>query len=125
MKINLEEAIDDTLEGNWYHYVRSKDFAWLSRPAYKNLEVNDELLREARLQLRGALRQDRANQFSFSAYRNNILQLFSTPPKLALGTVTILILGIIIGSNFMGREKLIVAEKEPDFINASLLENNT
>jgi hypothetical protein len=42
LKINLEEVIDDTLNGNWYHYVRSDDFAWLSRPNYKNLEVNDD-----------------------------------------------------------------------------------
>ena len=91
---------------------------------HKNLEVNEDLLKEARLQLRGALRQERNNKHSFNSFTNYILQLFSTPPRLAFGAVSVLILGIIIGSIFMGREKLIVNENDPKFTNASIFEND-
>ena len=91
---------------------------------HKNLEVNEDLLKEARLQLRGALRQERNNMHSFNSFTNYILQLFSTPPRLAFGAVSVLILGIIIGSIFMGREKLIVNENDPKFTNASIFEND-
>jgi hypothetical protein len=91
---------------------------------HKNLEVNEDLLKEARLQLRGALRQERNNKHSFNSFTNYILQLFSTPPRLAFGAVTVLILGIIIGSIFMGREKLIVNENDPEITNASFFEND-
>lgn len=91
---------------------------------HKNLEVNEELLKEARMQLRGALRQERNNENSFNSFTNSILHLFSTPPRLAFGAVSILILGIIIGSIFIGREKLIVTEKDPEFSNASVFDSD-
>ena len=47
---------------------------------HKNLEVNKDLLKEARMQLRGALRQEKLKRFSFSSPPNFVLQFFSTPP---------------------------------------------
>jgi len=90
---------------------------------HKNLEVNEELLKEARMQLRGAIRQERNNQTP-STIINYVFQLFSSPPRLAFGAVSLLLLGIIIGSFFMGREKLIITEKDPEFTNASIFEND-
>ena len=78
---------------------------------HKDLEVDEELLKEARIQLRGALKQELNNKNSFSSFTNYILQFFSTPPKLALGAVSILIIGLIVGSLFLGRERQIIKEK--------------
>ena len=91
---------------------------------HKNFEVNEDLLKEARLQLRGALRQERNSKRSFNLFTNYFTKLFSTPPRLAFGAVSLLIMGIIIGSFFMGREKLIITEKNPEFTNASIFEND-
>ncbi len=42
MKLNLE-TITDGLEGKWWHYIRSSDFAFQSRiPNQKEIEVNDD-----------------------------------------------------------------------------------
>lgn len=90
---------------------------------HKNLEVNEELLKEARMQLRGALRQERSNKTSLS-FSKYISQLFSTPPRLAFGAVSVLILGIILGSIFLGKEKVIVTEREPDFSTVSFAQND-
>jgi len=91
---------------------------------HKNLEVNEELLKEARMQLRGALRQERSNENSFSSFANYVLQLFSSPPKLAFGALTVLILGTILGSLFLGKEKVILPEREPDFSAVSFAQND-
>jgi len=91
---------------------------------HKNLEVNEELLKEARIQLRGALRQERNNRSSVYSFTNYIFQLFSTPPRLAFAALSVLILGIIIGSNFIGRGEITAPEKNPEFTNASMFDND-
>ena len=91
---------------------------------HKDLEVNEELLKEARIQLRGALKQELNNKNSVSSFTNYILQFFSTPPKLALGAISVLIIGLIIGSLFLGRERLIIEEQQPAFNIASLSQND-
>ena len=91
---------------------------------HKDLEVDEELLKEARIQLRGALKQELNNKNSVSSFKNYILQFFSTPPKLALGAVSILIIGLIVGSLFLGRERQIIKEQQPEFINASYTQND-
>ena len=91
---------------------------------HKNLEVDEDLLKEARLQLRGALKQERNEEVSFSSFKNYILQFFSTPPRLALGAISILIIGLAVGSIFLGRERLIIKEHQPGFTNASLMQND-
>ncbi|MGB5288006.1 MAG: zf-HC2 domain-containing protein [Ignavibacteriaceae bacterium] len=91
---------------------------------HKNVEVNEDLLKEARLQLRGALRQERNSADSFNSFANYILKLFSTPPRLAFGAVSFLILGIIIGSIFIGREKPIASDNNTEFTHASIFEND-
>ena len=91
---------------------------------HKNLEVNEELLKEARIQLRGALKQERSDETSFSSFANYVLQLFSTPPRIAVGAISVLIIGLIIGSLFLGKEKVIVTEREPDFSTVSFAQND-
>jgi len=91
---------------------------------HKNLEVDEELLKEARLQLRGALRQERPKEVSFLSFTNYILQFFSTLPRLALGAISVLIIGLVVGSIFLGQERLIVKEQQPAFTNASLMQND-
>jgi len=90
----------------------------------KKLKVNEELLKEARFQLRGALRQHKADGLSITSIANNLLQLFSTPPRLAFGAITMLVIGLIIGSIFMGMEKVIIKENGPELTNASLIQND-
>lgn len=91
---------------------------------HKNLEVDENILKEARLQLRGALRQERAKKVFFSSFTNSILRLFSTPPRLVFGAISVLILGIIIGSIFLGKEKLIATEKGAEFTNTSIFDSD-
>lgn len=90
----------------------------------KKPKVNEELLKEARMQLRGALRQHKADGLSITSIANNLLHLFSTPPRLALGAITILVVGLIIGSVFLGMEKVIIKENGPELTNASLVQND-
>jgi Putative zinc-finger len=62
----------------------------------KKPEVNENLLREARAQLRGALRsQTFQSKWSFI---EKFVSFISTPPKLALGAIALLLLGIFIGN---------------------------
>ena len=59
-------------------------------------EVNENLLREARAQLRGALRsQSSKNKWSFL---ERFTSLIATPPRIALGALTLLLIGIFIGN---------------------------
>jgi len=90
----------------------------------KKLKVNEELLKEARLQLRGALRQHRIDSFSITLFTNKFLELFSTPPRLAFGAIMILVVGLIIGSVFLGMEKVIIKENEPQLTSALLFQND-
>lgn len=90
----------------------------------KKLKVNEELLKEARFQLRGALRQHKSDSFSITSFTNKFFELFSTPPRLAFGAITMLVVGLIIGSVFLGMEKVIIKENEPQLTNASLVQND-
>ena len=90
---------------------------------HKNLEVNEELLKEARIQLRGGLRMEGSKSNWLPVFSNNIRQIFSTPPKLAFGAISILVIGIIIGSLFFNKEKPVTVENETDLTNISLADN--
>lgn len=57
----------------------------------KNLEVDEDLLKEARL---------------------------------ALGAISVLIIGLVVGSLFLGREKIIIKDQQPVFNSASLSQND-
>ena len=91
---------------------------------HKNLEVNEELLKEARMQLRGALIQEKNNENSFISFKNSILHLVSTPPRLAFGAISVLIMGIIIGSILFGEVKPTFNEKNSEFSNASVFDSD-
>jgi hypothetical protein len=91
---------------------------------HKNLEVNEDLLKEARIQLRGALRQEKTKEVFFSSISGFILQFFSTPFKLALGAVSVWIIGIIIGSLFSGKGKVIVNDNGANFSTAAFVQND-
>src|SRR6056297_3565252 len=42
-EVDLDEIIDDDLEGRWFHYIRSKDFGWMVRiPDQHHLEVEKD-----------------------------------------------------------------------------------
>jgi hypothetical protein len=89
----------------------------------KYLEVNEELLKEARIQLRGGLRIERSKSIWFPKFSVNIIKLFSSPSKLALGTISVLIIGIVLGSILFGREKQNIIKSNTDFTDISLTEN--
>ena len=91
---------------------------------HKNLEVNEELLKEARMQLRGALIQEKNNENPFISFKNSILHLVSTPPRLAFGAISVLIMGIIIGSILFGEVKPTFNEKNSEFSNASVFDSD-
>ncbi len=62
----------------------------------KKPEVDENLLREARAQLRGALRSQSAK--SKWSFLERFTSLIATPPRLALGALALLLIGILIGN---------------------------
>ncbi|MBT8379231.1 MAG: zf-HC2 domain-containing protein [Ignavibacteria bacterium] len=91
----------------------------------QNFKVNNELLKEARAQLRGALRSEQMKGFSLISFGERVLRFFSSPPKLALGAVAILLIGFIFGGMFFSKKDVIVQTKKQQFTKTSLLQDNT
>jgi hypothetical protein len=72
----------------------------------KNVKVNDEILSSARYQLRGALRMEK-DKFSFTdELLQKLIRLFSTPARLAFSFTTVMLIGILIGTLFLGKKDL-------------------
>jgi hypothetical protein len=65
--------------------------------------VDEKVLSAARYQLRGALRSEQSNKNIFNSAAENISQFFTNPWKFALAGITLLVLGIMIGSLFFDR----------------------
>jgi len=71
---------------------------------HKNAKVNDEILSSARYQLRGALRMEK-NKFRIAdELLTKLAGLFSTPARLAFSFATVMLIGILIGSLFLGKK---------------------
>ena len=69
----------------------------------KKSEVDEKVLSAARYQLRGALRSEKNNTNIFGSFLENLSQLFTTPLKFALTSAVILLVGILIGSQFISK----------------------
>lgn len=65
--------------------------------------VDEKVLSAARYQLRGALRSEQSNKNIFNSAAENISQFFTNPLKIAFAGITLLVIGIMIGSLFFGR----------------------
>jgi hypothetical protein len=87
--------------------------------------IDEKLLSEARAQLRGALRSEKMKTPSFISFGEKIMNLFSTPPKLALGAITILTAGFIFGGVFFSKKEVIVQDKDQSFTKAVLSQDDT
>jgi len=61
-------------------------------------DVDEKVLSAARYQLRGALRSEKANKNIFRSTIYSTAQFFITPLKFAVVSVTMLLIGILIGS---------------------------
>jgi len=71
---------------------------------HKSSKVNDEILSSARYQLRGALRMEK-NKFRIAdELLTKLAGLFSTPARLAFSFATVMLIGILIGSLFLGKK---------------------
>lgn len=66
----------------------------------RSVEVDDKLLTEARQELRAALRIERSRQNFFSELISNVKSVFQENYKLALGGLTTLVAGILLGYLF-------------------------
>ncbi len=64
----------------------------------KKSKVDEKVLSAARYQLRGALRSETGNKSIFETTIDSITQFFTTPLKFAVVSVTMLLIGILIGS---------------------------
>lgn len=91
--------------------------------SHKKVEVNEELLKEARMQLRGGLRMEKLKINRPLQFSINILQLFTTQTGLAFGAVSVLIIGIVIGRIFFSNERQSSVGNETDFSYTALTEN--
>jgi len=89
------------------------------------LKVSDELLKEARAQLRGALSLERAKSFSNFYLKDKILSFLVSPPKLAFGAAALLLIGFILGGLFISKEKIIIQDSDKIFLDASFSPNDT
>ena len=77
----------------------------------KKTDVDEKVLSAARYQLRGALRSEKANKNILGSTVESIAQFFTTPLKFAVISATMLLFGILIGSQFLGKstgEKLLI-----------------
>jgi hypothetical protein len=87
--------------------------------------VDEKVLSAARYQLRGALRSEKANKNILESTFDSISQFFTTPLKFAVVGATMLLIGILIGSQFPGKsagEELAI-QKQGENRFASLDEN--
>ncbi len=66
----------------------------------KKSEVDEKVLSAARYQLRGALRAEQSNKNISGNFFDSIYQLISSPLKFAVTSAVILLVGILIGSQF-------------------------
>lgn len=66
----------------------------------RSVEADDNMLNEARQELRSALRKERTKQSFFSKYFPGIILSFRENYKIALGGLTVLLAGIFIGYLF-------------------------
>jgi hypothetical protein len=87
-------------------------------------KVSDELLKEARAQLRGALRSEKFKYPLIFSLKEKIFAFVSSPSKLAFGAVLVLIIGFILGGLFLSREKVIIGNNNPTFTNVSYSQND-
>jgi len=65
--------------------------------------VNEKVLSAARYQLRGALRSERSSNNIFNSLAGNIFQFFTSPLKFAFAGISVLAIGMILGSLFLGK----------------------
>ena len=72
----------------------------------KKLKVDEKVLSASRYQLRGALRAEQSHKNIVGTFFDNISQMFSTPLKFAVVSATILVIGIFIGSQFLGKSPI-------------------
>jgi hypothetical protein len=68
----------------------------------KKTDVDEKVLSAARYQLRGALRSEKTNKNILGLATDNIYQFFTTPLRFAFAGVALILLGVIIGSLFLG-----------------------
>jgi len=68
--------------------------------------VDEKVLSAARYQLRGALRAEQSNKNITSNFFDSIFQFVSTPLKFAVSSAAILIVGILIGSQFFVKSSI-------------------
>jgi hypothetical protein len=73
---------------------------------HKSQKVNEEVLSSARYQLRGALRMEKDKVSFTNELRRKLDGLFSTPARLAFSFTTVMLIGILIGSLFLGQKKV-------------------
>jgi len=69
----------------------------------KKTEVDEKVLSAARYQLRGALRSEKNNTNVFGSLLENLTQSFATPLKFAITSTAVLVIGILIGSQFLSK----------------------
>jgi len=69
----------------------------------KKLKVDERVLSASRYQLRGALRAEQSHKNIMETFFDNISQIFSTPLKFAVTSAAILLAGILIGSQLLGK----------------------
>jgi NACalpha-BTF3-like transcription factor len=88
-------------------------------------KVNDELLNEARTQLRDALRSEKLRSRSTFSFGKRIVSLLSSPPRLAFSSLVILLVGFILGSIFFSRQEFILQNDNQIYTKADLSQADT
>ncbi len=69
----------------------------------KKSNVDEKVLSAARYQLRGALRSENSNNISFQPFLVSIFEFFTTPVRFAAASITLMLIGILIGGLFFGK----------------------
>lgn len=72
----------------------------------QKVNVDEKVLSAARYQLRGALRAEKSDSRYLRNILENINQFFTSPLKFAVDSLTMLLLGVLIGSLFFSKSSL-------------------
>jgi NACalpha-BTF3-like transcription factor len=91
----------------------------------KKYKVNDDLLNEARAQLRHALRSEKMKNSLISSLGNKALSFLSSPSRLAFGVVATLLAGFILGGIFYSKQEIIIQNEIQSFTKTSFSQADT
>jgi hypothetical protein len=119
LKIHLESCEECRLELDQQKYFLNMV------TDYKRYKISDEMLNEARTQLRATLRTERMKNLSVFSVGEKISSFLSSRLRVAFSAVAILLLGFVLGGIFFSRQDSMPLKEDQSFTAVSLSQSDT